>query len=247
MSINFSQYILDLPNNIFKILSETTIFDDIAKGRKGAVILDKKYDLIPIVRTTSSYNSPAQEFTEIHYDIIKKIKEFFPEAEFNNGMIEIYNCDYRTMKFHSDQSLDLANDSHICLFSCYSNPETKNLRKLIVKEKNSDLESEIILKPNSVVIFSIDTNKKYVHKIVLNEQIKDDTLWLGLTLRKSKTLIKFIGEIPYFENNKILRIGNEEEIKEFMKMKGKENQIIGFSYPEINYTISKSDLMKVIK
>ena len=245
-SMPFTQYFLDLDTNIFKILSESTVFDDIIKGRKGAILSDDANNLIPIVRTTSSYTLPAQKFNEIHYNIIRKIKEVMLDVEFNNAMIEIYNCDYKTMKYHSDQSLDLEADSFICLFSCYSNSQTTNLRKLKIKEKGSEIENEIILKHNSIVMFSTNTNKKYVHKIVLESHSKDDTQWLGLTLRKSKTLIKFIDEIPYFENNTILRFGNDDERREFMKMKGMENQLSDFTYPDINFTISPSDLMKVL-
>ena len=244
--MSFTQCFLDLDTNIFKILSESAIFDDIIKGRKGAILLDNKNNLTPIVRTTSSYESPAQKFNEIHYNIIDNIKKVMPNTEFNNAMIEIYNCDYKTMKYHSDQSLDLAEDSFICLFSCYSNPETMNLRKLKIKEKGSEIENEIILKHNSIVMFSTSTNKKYVHKIVLEYHTKDDTQWLGLTLRKSKTLIKFIDEIPYFENNTILRIADDKEKREFMKMKGMENQLTDFTYHDIDFTISPSDLMKVL-
>jgi hypothetical protein len=246
ISAPFTQYSLDLDTDIFNILSKSTVFDDIAKGRKGAILLDNANNLIPIVRTTSPYSFPAQKFSEPHYDIIRKIKKVVHDVEFNNGAIEIYNCDYKTMKYHSDQALDLEADSFICLFSCYSNPQTMNLRKLKIKEKGSIKENEIILKPNSIVIFSTSTNKKYVHKIVLDSHAKDVTQWLGLTLRKSKTFIKFVDEIPYFENNKILRIANDEERKEFMIMKGKENQLTYFEYPDIDFTTSPSDLMKVI-
>jgi hypothetical protein len=244
--MSFTQCFLDLDTNIFKILSESAIFDDIIKGRKGAILSDNKNNLIPIVRTTSSYASPAQKFNEIHYNIIDNIKKVMPSTEFNNAMIEIYNCDYKTMKYHSDQSLDLAEDSFICLFSCYSDPGTTNLRKLKIKEKGSEIENEIILKHNSIVMFSTNTNKKYVHRIVLESHTKDDTLWLGLTLRKSKTLIKFIDETPYFEDGSILRIADDKEKRKFMKMKGMENQLTDFTYPNLNFTISPSDLMKVL-
>lgn len=166
--------------------------------------MDNRNELIPIVRTTSPYTSPAQSFKEIHCEIINKIKEIIPNIELNNAMIEIYNCEYKTMKYHSDQSLDLAEDSYICIFSCYSNPESKSLRKLKIKEKGSDVESEIILKHNSVVIFSTELN------------------------------------------NKVLRIANPEEKREFMKMKGMENQLTDFTYPDIDFTVSPSDLMKVL-
>ena len=38
-----------------------------------------------------------------------------------------------TMKYHSDQALDLADNSYICIFSCYDNPI--NLRTLRIKNK----------------------------------------------------------------------------------------------------------------
>jgi hypothetical protein len=95
-------------------------------------------------------------------------------------------------------------------------------------------------------MFSTELNKKYVHKIVLEENYKDDTLWLGLTLRKSKTFIKFIDEKPYLLNNKVLRIANPEEKREFMKMKGMENQLTDFTYSDIDFTVSPSDLMQVL-
>jgi hypothetical protein len=183
---------------------------------------------------------------KIHFEIIDKIKEFMPNIEINNAMIEIYNSEYKTMKYHSDQSLDLAKDSFICIFSCYSNSETKNLRKLKIKDKSNNEESEIILKHNSVVIFSTEINKKYVHKIVLEENYKNDTLWLGLTLRKSKTYIKFTDDKPYLQNNKILRIAEPKEKKEFMIMKRMENKLINFTYPDIDFTVSPSDLMNVL-
>ena len=73
--MSFTQYYLDFDKDIYKILSETSVFDDIIKGRKGAILLDNRNELVPIVRTTSSYTSPAQSFKEIHCEIINKIKE----------------------------------------------------------------------------------------------------------------------------------------------------------------------------
>ncbi len=32
------------------------------------------------------------------------------------------------MKYHSDQSLDLNENFYICLFSCYNDPNTKDLK-----------------------------------------------------------------------------------------------------------------------
>lgn len=61
------------------------------------------------------------------------------------------------------------------MYSCYNNAETKNLRKLRVKKKQlsnecnnkCDKHFDIILEHNSVVIFSVDINSKYLHSIIL--------------------------------------------------------------------------------
>ena len=110
---------------------------------------------------------------------------------FNNALIEIYDSTYCSMGFHSDQSLDLANESYICIFSCYNNSNTKYIRKLIIKDKITNVRSTYILEHNSIIVFPLSTNSKYLHKIILDKNGSDD-IWLGITFRLSKTLINFI-------------------------------------------------------
>src|ERR1700744_1189249 len=199
----FKKFTINFQDNKFEELTNSAEFENINRGRKGAVLVDYKNNLIPLVRTTTIYNKPAQKFLPIHYDIIENIKKItgYNELEFNNALIEIYDSDYRNMKYHSDQSLDLANDSYICLFSCYSDPSKDN-RKLKIKDKSkiTNEHSEIILNHNSVVIFSLSTNTKYLHKLILETKTGNNQ-WLGLTFRLSKTFIKFIDNIPYFYPN----------------------------------------------
>jgi hypothetical protein len=64
----FPQFLLHFKKDVFKILSEMTNFDELNKGRKGSILLDNRNELLPIVRTTSSYISPAQSFNEIHFE-----------------------------------------------------------------------------------------------------------------------------------------------------------------------------------
>lgn len=241
----FTKFIIDYKTNIFEELSTSAQFEDTHNGRKGKNLIDYKNNLVPIIRTTTIYNKPAQKFLPIHHNIIENIKKIskIQDLELNNALIEIYDNRYRTMKFHSDQSLDLAENSYICVFSCYDDPT--DIRKLKIKEKSSEEHSEILLEHNSVVIFSTETNKNYQHKIIL-ETSKSKNRWLGITFRLSKTFIKFVNEIPYFNsNNKILRISNKDERKEFSKHKGIENLKNGYDYPEIDYTISISDTLPV--
>lgn len=250
----FTKFIIDYKTNKFKELSESVEFENIAKGRKGTVLVDYKNDLIPLVRTTTIYNKPVQGFLPIHYDIIEHIKKTSgcSDLGFNNALVEIYNSNYRKMGYHSDQSLDLANESFICLFSCYDNASTTDKRKLQIKEKLTGKCSEIILEHNSIVLFSVSTNSKWLHKIILGTRTTNDQ-WLGITFRLSKTFIKFVDDIPYFYPNtlsngsltKILKLADKDNRKEFSKYKGHENANVDYKYSEIDYSISISDLLPI--
>jgi hypothetical protein len=244
----FTKINIDYETNLFEELSNSIEFENITKGRIGTNLVDYKNNLVPIVRTTTNYNKPAQRFLSIHYDIIENIKKTskIEGLELNNALIEIYDSQYRNMKFHSDQALDLAENSYICIFSCYDNP-VSDIRKLKIKEKTTEKCSEILMEHNSVIIFSTETNNKYVHKIVL-ETNKSQNKWLGITFRLSKTFVQFINGISYFyPNNKMLRIANKDESNKFRQHKCVENLKlgIGYKYPEIDYTISISDTLPI--
>lgn len=236
----FALHTIDHPYTLEE-LSKSIKFEDITKGRQGAISVDYRNDSIPIIRTTTKYNEPVQRFLPVHYDLIENIKKIVPTAEFNNAMIELYDSQYSTMGFHTDQSLDLETNSYICLYSCYNNPQI-NARKLVIKNKTTAEVSEIRLENNSIVIFSTQINHQYLHKIVLDS---GDNKWLGITFRLSKTLIKFINEIPYFANGMRLTMATDNEKKTFYELRSLENQHVECNYPEINYTISISDTLQI--
>ncbi len=244
----FHKYQLNLIDNLFNELSKTTNFENITNGRNGAVLVNNN-NIIPIVRTTTKYNNPAQLFSPIHYNIIDKIKTTTNKLnlDFNNALIEIYNNDYKSMGEHSDQALDLADNSYICLFSCYNNPLAKNIRTLKIKNKVTNETLEIELNHNSIVLFSLETNSKHLHKIILDNHIINDNEWLGITFRLSKTFIKFINEIAYFNNTDIiLKIASNDESKEFYKCRSLENKSINYVWHNIHYTINPSDLIIIL-
>jgi len=250
----FYKIILDLPENLHSDLSQSCLFEDITNGRKGANLVDCVQNVIPIVRTTTNYVLPNQKFLPVHKMIIDKIKqsiikssicdEINPNIDFNNALIEMYNNKYCNMGFHSDQALDLDDDSYICIFSCYDNP--KNPRKLHTKNKITNECSSITLDHNSIILFSTNTNSKYLHKIILeNRELPSN--WLGITYRKSKTFLKFESDIPFFlDTGKPLILANEDTKKEFYKFRSLENSNIEYAYPEINYTISGGDIKPII-
>jgi hypothetical protein len=229
----------------FSVLSQSTEFENITIGRSGANIFKPKSSgLIPIMRTSTLYLNPSSIFLPIHYNIIANIveKSKIPNIEFNTGLIEIYDEKYKTMKFHSDQALDLCNDSYICIFSCYES--NSDLRTLKIKNKSTNDSFDIKMDDNSAILFSTETNKKYMHKIVL-ENSNSNNKWLGITFRLAKTFIYFKNEIPYFSKNNIeLRLASKFERSNFYKQKEIENSsTIVETDIDIPYTLSIGDTL----
>jgi len=230
----FQKIILNV-DNMFEKISNSYEFEDITKGRKGCTIADYSNN-IPLVRTTTIYKNKTQQFNKYIYEIINEIKKTNNNILLNNALLEIYDNNYKKMKYHSDQLLDIKDNSFICVFSCYNNNYN---RKLVIKNKNNGIINEIIMENNSVIIFDTKTNKEYLHKIVL--QNNNESKWLGLTFRLSNTFIKFINKKPYIYSTELI-LANDEQKKEFFRLRKEENKNINYNYPLINYTISPGDL-----
>jgi hypothetical protein len=262
-NLGFYKITLPLEKNLFEELSNSVIFEAITKGRIGNNLVHIADQHIPITRTTSIYTIPSHNFSNVHHKIIASLNteiqnnsiENLQSADFNNALIEIYDCNYSKMNYHSDQSLDLEAGSFIGLFSCYENPDKlieKNIRKLKIKNKDSNEEFEIPLTHNSVILFSLATNEKFLHKIILEstlskKKLEADNKWLGITFRKSKTLIHFKDNLPYFSNGELLTLADENQKKEFYTLRGQENNNLNFVYPLLPYTLSPGDTLKPIE
>jgi hypothetical protein len=234
----------------FNELSQSTQFEEMNKHIKISNLVNSN-NPVPIIRTTTKYNNPHQIFPQIYNEIVQNIinNSNIDELEFNNAMVEIYDEHYRKMGFHTDQTLDLKEDTYIALYSCYEDPETTEFRSLIVKNKETNEEEEIILEHNSVVMFSYLTNCSHVHKIVFKG--KHVCNWMGMTLRTSKTYVKHMKDITYFyDTGDQLTLADENECKNFYKLKSIENnkktKVNYENHPKVTYTISKSDMLKVL-
>ena len=245
----FCQYALPIEDNLFEELMASVQFENVGKGRQGTVLVkhDEKGG-IPIVRTTTKYNSPAQCFQAVHLNLARQIQQSASlPFDFNNALIENYTNAYAKMGFHSDQALDLKDGSTVAIFSCYKYPELANPpRKLVVLPKEPDLKTiEIPLIHNSIVLFSLNTNRRFKHKIVLDTSAcPPENQWLGITFRTSKTFVKFRDQGTYFEDDGApLTLANEEQRNEFYSLRSCENKETDFTYPQIGYTISESDMM----
>lgn len=255
----FYKITLPLENDLFSELVHAIDFENVAKGRMGNHLVRVRDEGIPIVRTTTMYTVPAHDFSAIHHKVAAVVNETIrnnaveslPLLDFNNALIEVYDCNYATMGYHSDQGMDLEADSYIGLYTCYENPEkltTKNLRKLKLKDKVTNEESEILLTHNSIVLFSLATNSKFLHKIILEslpslKKQEKDHKWLGITFRKSKTFIQFKDNKPYFSTGELLEVANEDQKKEFYSLRKEENSAMNYIYPQLSYTLSVADTM----
>ncbi|MEU1815882.1 alpha-ketoglutarate-dependent dioxygenase AlkB [Streptomyces roseifaciens] len=240
-------YTLPTEENLFAKLSASAHFEDVGKGRRGATLtkIDEAGG-VPLVRTTTRYSSPAQRFQEVHEQLAQQIQERATlPVGFNNALIEIYTNTYTTMGSHSDQALDLTNESFIAVFSCYRRPESSPSRKLIFESKGSGGEKfEIPLAHNSIVAFSVDSNRRLRHKIVLDAPDRTvDNQWLGVTFRRSKTLVRFHSGHAYLPQGARLMSADDEQKNEFYRLRRRENKETDFIYPPLTYTISESDLM----
>jgi hypothetical protein len=246
----FYKHSIDMPSDVFDQLSLSAQLETVAPGRLGAVLVAARADRHewPIVRTTTPYQLPVQPFQTIHHQIARAIEERAGRSlGLNNAMIEIYDSSYRKMKFHTDQALDLDPDSHIAVFSCYENGSI-GTRKLVVKRKGSSECQEIVMDHNSVILFSTRANRNHLHKIVpAQPMVTTPSRWLGITLRASKTWIASrANQVILLDRNVALRLASEEERRQFLTFKSLENSEADFRYPELDYTISASD-MRLIK
>ncbi|MFF1902639.1 hypothetical protein [Kitasatospora sp. NPDC058218] len=240
-------YILPTEENLFAELSASARLEGVGKGRRGAVLarIDEAGG-VPLVRTTARYGSPTQRFRSVHERLAREIQERAAlSVGFNNALIESYTNACTTMGSHSDQALDLADESFIAVFSCYQHPEASPPRKLIFESKGSDGERfEIPLAHHGVVVFSVESNRRLRHKIVLDTPVRTaDNQWLGVTLRTSKTFVRFRDGQVCLPQGARLMSADDEQRREFYRLRRRENKETDFSYPLLTYTISESDLM----
>ncbi|WP_030274981.1 hypothetical protein [Streptomyces sp. NRRL B-24484] len=231
----------------FAELSASVHLEDVGKGRRGAVLTRTDgADGVPVVRTTTRYGSPAQRFRAVHERLAERIRERAAlPVGFNNALVERYTDAYRTMGSHCDQALDLADGSYIAVFSCYLHPAAGPSRKLIFESKEPGVDGfEIPLVHNGVVAFSVDTNRRLRHRIVLDTTVPpSDNAWLGVTFRTSKTVVRFHDGRAHLPDGAPLVPADDEQSREFYRLRRRENHETDFTYPPLPYTVSESDLM----
>lgn len=242
----FRTYAVPARGDLFAELSASARLEELGKGRRGAVLVatgDPRG--VPIVRTTTPYTLPARWFRPIHATLARQIRARASLAlSFNNALLEIYTRAYATMRAHSDQALDLDDAGEIALFSCYENPGAGPSRRLMVESKEPGGPSFVIpLVHGRVVVFSVDTNRRFRHRIVLDPAAGDlDNPWLGVTFRTSKTWVDVRDGQPRLADGTPLTLANDDERHEFLRLRRRENQEADFVYPRVTCTLSPGDL-----
>ncbi|MFF2774273.1 hypothetical protein ACFVU3_05130 [Streptomyces sp. NPDC058052] len=240
-------YALPIEENPFEELSASIRWEDVGKGRRGAVLTRVDEDGgVPLVRTTTRYAHPAQRFRAVHERLARQVREHGAlPAGFDNALAETCTNAYRTMGAHSDQALDLADGSFIAVFSCYRDPGAGAPRKLVLAPKDSGGETfELPLAHNGVVAFSVATNRRLRHKIVLDASGPTaDNPWLGVTFRTSRTSVRFADGHPHLPRGARLTLADEEQRRAFYRLRRRENDETDFVYPPLTYTVSESDLV----
>jgi hypothetical protein len=242
----FPTYAVPAGGDLFAELSASSRIEDLGKGRRGAVLVAADDPRgVPIVRTTTAYTLPAQCFRPIHTTLAQRIRARASLAvPFNNALLEIYTGAYRTMGAHSDQALDLADDGVIALFSCYENPEAEPSRQLVVESKEpGEPPFTIPLRHGHVVVFSVETNRGFRHRIVLDPAAAGpDNPWLGVTFRTSKTFVQFHDGQPRLADGTPLTLADEQQRQEFYRLRRRENQETDFVHPRTTHTLNPGDL-----
>ena len=253
-------------NTIFWHVYSSIRWDNVTRGRQGANLVNVDRDpetgteYVPIVRTTTAYHEQMQHFS-VPVDYIQKCINAKVAADssgdatpmsFNNVMAEVYTDECRNMKFHSDQALDLDPETYIAVFSCYDDPSAPP-RALRIIHKDSDPEDpqsyqDISMDHQSVIVFSVETNKFYRHKII-QETSETGSRWLGLTFRCSATFVyradgsasEHTAHTRFRDTGKLLELADKEKKQKFIRYKGRENRE-AFEYPSgICYTLSPHD------
>ncbi|MEZ4364099.1 MAG: hypothetical protein R3B48_28255 [Kofleriaceae bacterium] len=246
----FRTDVLELGDDLFPALFESARLEAVGNGRWGAVLVKPDTDgRIPLVRTTTCYRHPAQRFGPLHEHLAQQARaQASRSLAFNNALFEYYTNAYTKMGAHSDQALDLDEASTIAIFSCYKLPTgARPPRKLLIEAKDAGgRELAIPLANHGVVSFSLATNRRFRHRIVLDPLAKDpENPWLGITFRVSKTFVERRGEHLYFSGGAPLTLADEAQRTQFYQLRRRENTEVDFTYPSIPYTISESDLLPV--
>ena len=94
-----------------------------------------------------------------------------------------------------------------------------------------------------VCVADVDDQCDATDGIGIDRDVLKENRWLGITFRKSKTYIHFKDNAPFFPNGERLNLANDDQSKEFYKLRGQENKSMDFTYQDLFYTLSIGDTL----
>lgn len=234
----------------FEALLGSARFDDVTRGRIGNHLTRPSARGAPIVRTTTRYTSPQACFSAAHEALVARVRgaAALPDLDFNHALLEVYDQRYRKMGYHSDQAQDLEEGSSVAIVSLYDRPPRgPGVRQLMIQHKLTGERAALPLEHGSAVLFSLDTNSLHRHKIVLPSPAPQDTRWLGLTLRQSKTFVRHHAGGAALEDGTPLTLADEAQRAELLRLRAEENRSTTFRYPRLTYTLSEGDRLAPVE
>jgi hypothetical protein len=115
--------------------------------------------------------------------------------------------------------------------------------KSTVNDAALEKEFSVTLYPNSAFLIPLSTNRLYTHEIkpsVLN--VDHIPVRMGYVARCSNLeALHRNGQTYIKENGELLELADDDQKKEFFKLRGQENSIMNFTYPKLSYTLSAGD------
>jgi hypothetical protein len=200
---------------------------------------------VPIVRTTTAYTLPAQCFRPIHTALARQIRACASLAiPFNNALLEVYTRAYTTMGAHSDQALDLDDAGEIALFSCYEHPEAGPSRRLMVESKEPGGPSfaiPLVPRPRRRVLRRHQSQVPPPDRAGPRDRSSRQPLARG-HVSHLEDLVHLRDGQPRLADGAPLTLASDEERREFLRLRRRENQETDFVYPRVTCTLSPSDL-----
>lgn len=137
--------------------------------RKTAWYGDSSYSYSGLKNTPKALNQPL-------LDILKVLKYFVPDLEFNSVLLNLYRDGSDSISWHADNEKELGDDPIIASISIGAQ------RNFKLKSKDGKEQYDIPLKSGSLLIMGNGVQQNYLHCVPKDKRIKEERI--NLTFRK---------------------------------------------------------------
>ncbi len=228
-----------------------------------------------LLRCSTNFEGPTENFSSTDNFILNKVnhavKEYFDQPVYlNHVLAQIYTNvkqegqngkegkERKTkIKEHSDKTKDMPKNGLIAFCTFYDQKVldelamTKlrfRLKECVEDNENLTQKFDVILRPNSLFIIPLSTNRLYTHEIIPSSLPIDKLpTRMGYVIRCSKTNAVFKNDKTYI-NNIPLEKPTEENVKWLKELYSKENrtdEVIDYG-KDVYFSLNEGDYMKPI-